>query len=116
MYPPELNPLYRYPLLLHAQANNAVDTVGKGALAFQGVLDPATGKTQGYMPLICGPDKGTWTTELSNNIGRLAQGVGNRIKGKNTILFIHCSGVPAGKRVAYGRIFVSISPNNTETQ
>ena len=53
---------------------------------------------------------------FSNDIGRLAQGVGNRIKRTNTIFFIHRSGVPAGKRVTYGRIVVSIRPNKTETQ
>ena len=45
----------------------------------------------------------------------MAQGVGNRVKGTNTIFFIHRSGFPAGKRVTYGRIVVSIRPNKTET-
>ena len=92
-----------------------METVGGGALAFQGVLDPYTVKTQGYTHLIHGPDKGAWTTSFSNNIGRLVQGLGNRIKGKNTIFFIHSSGVPAVKMFIYGRIVVSISPNKTET-
>ena len=39
------------------------------------------------------------------------KGVGNRIKGTNTIFFIHQSGVPACKTVTYGRIVVSIRPN-----
>ena len=87
----------------------------EGAVSFQGVIDPSTEKTQWYTQLICGPDKGTWTTALSNDIGRLEQGVGNRFKGKSTIFFVHRSEVPAGKRFTYGMIFVSISPNKAET-
>ena len=67
------------------------------------------------MHLIHGTDKCTCTTELSNHIGRLKHGVGNRIKRTNTIFFIHRSGVPAGKRFAFVQIFVSISTNKTET-
>ena len=89
--------------------------MGKGAVAFQGVLDSATGKTQRYTQLIRRPGKGTWTTDFSNDIGRLAQGEGNRVKGKNTIFFIHHSEVPEGKAVTYGRIFVSIRSNKAET-
>ena len=92
-----------------------MEIIGEGSVAFQEVLDPATGKTQGYMQLIRGPNKGTWTTAFSNEIGRLSQGVGNRIKDTNTIFFIHHSEVPEGKRVTYGRIVVSIRPNKAET-
>ena len=88
-----------------------METIGEGAVTFQGVHDPATGKTQGYTQLIRGPYKDIWITLFSNNIGRLAQGLGNRIKGTNTIFFIHQSEVPAGKRVTYGRIVVSIRLN-----
>ena len=45
--PPAHNPPHRYPLRLRAQSNHTVETVGGGAVSFQGVLDPATGKTQG---------------------------------------------------------------------
>ena len=100
--PPACNPPHSYPLRPRTQANHTVETVGAGAISFQGVLDPVTGKTKGYTQLIRGPDKGTWTTALSNDIGRLAQGVGKSVKGTNTIFFIHHSEVPAGKRVTYG--------------
>ena len=41
--------------------------------------------------------------------------VGNRIKGEINIFFIHRSGIPAGKRVTYRQIVVSIRPNKAET-
>ena len=46
-----------------------METVREGAVGFQGVLDPATGKMQENMQLIREPDKGTWTTVFSNDIG-----------------------------------------------
>ena len=92
-----------------------METVGEGVVAFQEILDPAKGKIQGYTQLIRGPDKDTWTTAFSNDIGRMAQGVGNRVKGTNTIFSVHHSQVPVGKRVTYGLISVSIRPNKAET-
>ena len=106
---------HRYPLRSHTQAKHTVETVGEGTVAFQGVLDPVTGKTQGYKRLIHRPDKDTWNTEFSNDIGRLAQGVGDPVKVTNTIFFIHNSEVPAGKQFTYGRIVVSIRPNKAES-
>ena len=109
--PPTRDPPHRYPLRSHAKANHTVETIGEGDVAFQGVIDPTTGKTQGCTQLIRGPDKDTWTTAFSNDIGRLAQGVGNRVKGNNTIFFVNHYEFPAGKGVTYGRIVVSIRPN-----
>ena len=45
----------------------------------------------------------------------MAQGVGNRVKGTNTVFFIHHSEVPSSKRVTYGQIFVSIRTNKAKT-
>ena len=91
------------------------DLLNSNAASVSTNLNPATGKTQGYTQLIRGPDKDTWTTSFSNDIGRLAQGVRNRVKGTNTIFFVHHSEVPAGKRVTYGQVFMSIRPNKDET-
>ena len=68
------------------------------------------------MHLIRCPNKYTWNTAFSNDMGRLAQCVGNRVKGGKTIFFIRRSAVPAGKRVTYGRIVVSIRTSKAETQ
>ena len=71
---------------------------------------------QGCTQLIRTPDIGTWNTAFSNDIGSLAQGVGNRIKGTNTILFVRRSEFPADERVTYGWIVMSIRPNKAETR
>ena len=38
--PPARNLCHRYPLRSHARANHALENVGEGYIAFQGVLDP----------------------------------------------------------------------------
>jgi hypothetical protein len=43
--------------------------------------------------------------------GRLAQGVGGRIEGSNTIFFGSRQAIPKGKIVDYGRFVVDIRPN-----
>jgi hypothetical protein len=45
----------------------------------------------------------------------LAQGVGGRIEGPNTIFFIPRNAVPKGKVSTYGRFVVDIRRDKTET-
>jgi hypothetical protein len=56
-----------------------------------------------------------WNKAAAHEFGRLAQGVGGRIEGSNTIFFIPRQAVPKGKIVTYGRFVVEIRPNKTET-
>jgi hypothetical protein len=56
-----------------------------------------------------------WNKASANNFGRLAQGVGGRIEGSNTIFFIPRQSVPKGNIVTYGRFVVDIHPNKNET-
>ena len=52
---------------------------------------------------------------FANKLGRLAQCVGNRIEGTNTINFRQKSTVPKNKKVTYGRLVCDIKENKTET-
>ncbi len=53
------------------------------------VLDPETGKLLNYRQLIQHPKlKDDWSLSSANEFRRLAQGVGGRIEGTNTIFFI----------------------------
>ena len=56
------------------------------------------------------------TTSFSNKLGRLAQGVGDRIKGTNTIYFIDYALIPKDRRsdITYGQILVEYLPHKTE--
>ena len=78
------------------------------------VTHPITGQAQEYLHLIKGDDKDTWETSSTNNLGRLTQGVGNRIEGTNTINFRQKSAVPKNKKVTYGRLVCDSKEDKTE--
>jgi hypothetical protein len=54
-----------------------------------------------------------WNKAAANEFGRLAQGVGDRIEGSNTIFFIPRHAVPKGKIITYRRFVVDIRPNKS---
>ena len=60
--------------------------------------------------------KPIWTRSFSNELGRLAQGVGGRVEGTNTMFFIPKNKVPQDrfKDVTYGRIVVDYRPQKEE--
>ena len=59
------------------------------------VMDVETGKVLNYRQLMQSTkDKETWSKSSANKFGRLENGVGGRIKGTNTIKFIHKRDVP----------------------
>ena len=71
------------------------------------VMDTETGKVLlNYRQLMQSPKhKETWSKSSANKFGRLANGVGGRIKGTNTIKFIHKRDVQSiqMKDVTYGQ-------------
>jgi hypothetical protein len=80
------------------------------------LTDPTTGDTMEYRHLIKNPKTSAkWTRSFANELGRLANGVGTRMKtGTNTIKFIERQHVPKDRTVTYGRIVVSIRPQKAE--
>jgi hypothetical protein len=81
------------------------------------VFDDATGKMLKYRKLITHPQhKEVWSNSSANEFGRLAQGVGNRIKGTNTIYFIYKHQIPQDrwKDVTYAKFVCEIKPNKAE--
>ena len=70
------------------------------------VMDAESGKLLNYKQLMRHPKyKGKWQISSANEFGRLANGVGGRIKGTNTITFIRMQDVPKDrmKDVTYGQ-------------
>ena len=63
--------------------------------------------------LIAGPTKEIWQQALANEIGRLAQGIGD-IKGTNTLCFIPKNEIPNNKKITYANIVCDYRPLNTE--
>ena len=81
------------------------------------VLDKATGKMLNYRQLMRHPTyKKDWQLSSANEFGRLANGVGGRIKGTNTIKFIRMQDVKKGrmKDVTYGQFLCLVRPKKAE--
>jgi len=82
------------------------------------VMDEETGQLLNYRQLLhSAKDKNQWSISSVNEFGRLANGVGNRIKNPtNTIQFIHKKDIPQDRRkdVTYGSFVCSVQPEKKE--
>lgn len=81
------------------------------------VLDKKSGKMLSYRQLLRHPDhQAEWSTSSANEFGRLAQGVGGRIDGTNTIHFIRLADIPKERRkdITYGQFVCNIRPEKKE--
>ena len=66
--------------------------------AAHSVLDHETGQLLEYRQLLKNPKlKEIWTRSAEDEFGRLAQGIGGRIKGTDTICFIHKREIPTDR-------------------
>lgn len=81
------------------------------------VFDPESGKSLEYRHLIQHPKySDRWLRSAANEFGRLAQGVGDRIKGTDTIRFISKTDVPAGRSETYARFVCDVRPQKEEKE
>ena len=81
------------------------------------VVDPDTGEHMEYRQLISNPrTSALWQRSAANEFGRLAQGVGDRIQGTDTIHFIHKSELPSDRRPTYGRFVCTYRPQKSEKE
>ena len=81
------------------------------------VMDAESGRLLKYRQLINHPKLGEkWSKSSANEFGRLANGVGGRVKGTNTIKFIKTSNVPSNRRrdVTYGQFVCTVRPEKSE--
>ena len=81
------------------------------------VMDKATGKMFNYRQLLNHPTyRDDWTISSANEFGRLANGVGGRVKGTNTIKFIRKTDIPQNRRrdVTYGSFVCTVRPEKKE--
>ena len=81
------------------------------------IMDADTGKNLNYRQLIqSNKHKQAWTKSSANKFGQLANGLGGRIKGNNTIKFIHKQDIPpeCRKYVTYGQFVCSIRLEKTK--
>ena len=78
------------------------------------IYNPDTGKKETMDSLLKGVTSKLWITSLSNELGRLAQGIHGRVVATDTIDFIHRSEVPAGKKVTYANFICDFRPLKSE--
>ena len=82
------------------------------------VMDKKSGKMLNYRQLLRHPDyKKDWSLSSANEFGRLANGVGRRIKNPtNTIKFVRYEDIPQDRRkdVTYGQFVCTIRPEKKE--
>ena len=82
------------------------------------VMDNETGQLLNYRQLMrSDKHKQAWGRSSANEFGRLAQGIGGRIKGTNTIQFIFQHEMPKGrmKDVTYGQFVCTVRPEKEES-
>lgn len=92
-------------------------SVDPGLSLANAVLHPDTGEVMEYRALAAHPKtQAIWTKSFANELGRLAQGVGNRITGTDTIFFIPKTSVPQDRTVTYGRIVCDYRPQKSEPE
>ena len=81
------------------------------------VVDEDTGESLAYEQLINHPKLGErWNTSAANEFGRLAQGIGGRVEGTDTIKFIPKADVPKGHSVTYARFVCQLRPQKAEVE
>ena len=81
------------------------------------VIDEKTGKSLTYRQLIKHPDHAQkWNTSCANELGRLTQGVGNRIKGTNTAFWMTLDSIPPSLRkdITYANFVVDLRPTKED--
>ena len=81
------------------------------------VFDDESGKLLKYRKLITHPKyREVWMHSSANEFGRLAQGVGSRIQGTDTIYFVRKDQVPNDrwKDVTYAKFVCELKPNKAE--
>ncbi len=83
------------------------------------VYDKETGEFLNYCQLIQDPKhKEVWLKSAANDFGQLAQGVGDRVKGTDTIHFTRKEQIPLNRRkdVTYGSFSCDMKPNKEEKE
>ena len=78
------------------------------------IYNSVTGKRETIDSLITGSTASIWRQALSNELGRLSNGLPGRVQGTNTISFIHKSAVPSNKKVTYANMVCDYRPLKSE--
>lgn len=113
----DMSSTHRYPLRSHKVYNlQGPSRSPTPSPQTNAVIDQVTGDVLEYRHLIQGPGKRIWIRDLTNDMGRLAQGVGTRMpKGTNIIFFVKRTDIYDNCKVSYVRLVASMRHNKAET-
>ena len=79
------------------------------------VIDSATGNLYEFHRLAHGPDKAIWIKSLTNDLGRLGQGVGSRMTTvTNALYFCHPSQILSDCKFTYEKVVATLQPQKEE--
>ena len=95
----------------------AINQLEKEVEKAMAVMDKETGKMLNYRQLMTNPKHSKqWHLSSANEFGRLANGVGGRVNGTNTIKFIKETQVPRDRKkdVTYGSFQCTVRPEKAE--
>ena len=74
-------------------------------------IHPETGELVEYAKLRASSDGPAWEAAAADEIGRLAQGNGDRVAGTDTIHFININDMPSGSKATYVKLVAADKPN-----
>ena len=80
-------------------------------------IDPATGDVMEYRKFMkYDKHNKVWKHFFANELVRLVQGVGKRVKGMDTVFFVDYNYIPSESRkdITYGRIMVDYRPQKKD--
>lgn len=103
--------------IIEQESKSDMHTPATHEYANAAVLHPDTGRPMTYRQLITHPDyQEIWNHSSANKFGRLAQGIGDRVEGTNTIQFVSKEEIPPErlKDVTYPRFVYEEKPYKTE--
>ena len=70
----------------------------------------ANGRRQTVDNLITGKMSKIWLRSVANELGRLVNGIPNRVRGTNCVVFVPKSKVPKNKKVTYANMVCDYRP------
>ena len=115
-----LNKIYSYPTRTHNYKHLAVQHIVDNLMQSSPSASPqqinhifSSKGTKMSIDQLIKEEPLTWKVSVSNEIGRMAQGIRN-VKGNDVLVFIPCHEVPVNKKVTYGNMICDFRPLKLE--
>ena len=108
--PPQIVSHSPFPRLLR---NKSVPQQYNPTWVMQHIFDE-NGNKQGLDDLLTGQNSAIWKRSISNELGRLSDGIPGRVRGTKAIKWIYKKDVPSNKKVTYANMVCDYRPLKEE--